>query len=167
MSQFVKDCCCIEESYSVLDLLGIVRKDQHEVVTHFLKNPGIYEGMLNIFLDAVKGLNPSVIIVANAFVRKVLIANTSSQDLFSPSNKADANTKKLSKIAKNNLQAFYNRFSLKADHKNGGYTLTIDNGCAFHLYFSCMLSGGHAIDLGNRENLIWLVRNYLGGPKRP
>lgn len=169
MESFAKECGYKE--YSELDVLGIVRKAQSAVVEDFLGKTALslYAGMLNIFLDAIKGLRPSVIIVANAFVRKLLIAGTDPINLHFPSLIPDGTLKKLQKLTIStnspNLSSFYSRFELKKDSVYGGYTLTIDKGEAdkvkCHLYFSCMLSGQRAIDLGNRENLIWLVRNYL------
>lgn len=169
MKEFADLCGSV--TYSELDVLGIVRKTQSAVVEDFLGKTALslYAGMLNIFLDAIKGLRPSVIIVANAFVRKLLIAGTDSINLHFPSPKPDGTLKKLQNlyISTNspNKSSFYSRFELKKDSVYGGYTLTIDKSKAdevqCHLYFSCMLSGQRAIDLGNRENLIWLVRNYL------
>lgn len=169
MKEFADLCGSV--TYSELDVLGIVRKTQSAVVEDFLGKTALslYAGMLNIFLDAIKGLRPSVIIVANAFVRKLLIAGTDPINLHFPSLIPDGTLKKLQKLTIStnspNLSSFYSRFELKKDSVYGGYTLTIDKGEAdkvkCHLYFSCMLSGQRAIDLGNRENLIWLVRNYL------
>ena len=113
--------------------------------------------MLNIFLDAIFGLKPSVIVVANAFVRKLLLAGTKKLQCV-PISK-DSVIKKLGKS--NELKVFYNRFTLSPNNKNGGYTLSIDGKFKCQLFFSCMLSGQRAIDLGNRENLVWLVKNYL------
>jgi hypothetical protein len=155
MESFAKECGY--EGYSELDVLGLVRKTQSEVVKHFLNNPSLFSGMLNIFLDAIFGLKPSVIVVANAFVRKLLVAGTKKLQCV-PISK-DSVIKKLGKS--NELKVFYNRFTLSPNNKNGGYTLSIDGKFKCQLFFSCMLSGQRAIDLGNRENLVWLVKNYL------
>lgn len=155
MNNFANDCGF--NCYSELDVLGVVRKTQSDVVVHFMDNTSLYTTMLDIFLDAVKGIAPSVIIVANAFVRKLFIAKANS--LHCRPKKEDPVVRKL----RNNhdLIHFYNRITLLANNNNGGYKLYIDKEPSFQLFFSCMLSGQRAIDLGNRENLIWLVRNYL------
>ena len=155
MEEFAKACGF--ESFSELDALGIVRKKQKDVVDDFLNNPSLYSGMLEIFLNALKGLNPSVVIVANAFVRKLLLA-CSKKFLYPSSPTVDAITNKLIGLG---FKGFYSRFVIEPDNANGGYIMKIDNEKELHLYFSCMLSGQRAIDIGNKENLIWLVRNYL------
>jgi hypothetical protein len=160
MEEFAKACGF--ESFSELDALGIVRKKQKDVVDAFLNNPSLYSGMLEIFLNALKGLNPSVVIVANAFVRQLLLA-CSKKFLYPSSSKVDAITNKLIGLGGigGPFKGFYSRFVIEPDNANGGYIMKIDNEKELHLYFSCMLSGQRAIDIGNKENLIWLVRNYL------
>lgn len=164
MESFAEDCKdpkdCNSIIYSVLDVFGIVRKTQSAIVVHFLNNPSLYTPMLDIFLNAIKGINPTVIIVANAFVRKLFIANTTKLHC-SPKRKDPVVDKLRENIKENkDLKRFYDRFTLSPNVKNGGYTLSFDNE-TFQLFFSCMLSGQRAIDLGNRENLIWLIKNYI------
>ena len=140
-----------KDKYSVLDLFGIVQSTQKVIQDDFLKNPGKYSGMFDIFLEYVKKVNPKVIIVANALVRKVLQRNT------------DIN------LDNQYYDIFYKRrgnvkFKLERNPNYGGYTFTIDptgKSVSFQLFFSSMLSGQRALDKGSWENLVWLVGNYL------
>ena len=141
MESFAKECGY--EGYSELDVLGLVRKTQSEVVKHFLNNPSLFSGMLNIFLDAIFGLKPSVIVVANAFVRKFLLRDVIN----------------VPKLKRQDFNSFYNRIKISRMPGKLRYELYIDGQGPFPEYFSCMLSGQRAIDLGNRENLIWIVKN--------
>ena len=138
MEEFAKACGF--ESFSELDALGIVRKKQKDVVDAFLNNPSLYSGMLEIFLNALKGLNPSVVIVANAFVRQLLLA-CSKKFLYPSSSKVDAITNKLIGLGGigGPFKGFYSRFVIEPDNANGGYIMKIDNEKELHLYFSCML----------------------------
>ena len=141
-----------KDKYSVLDLFGIVQSTQKVIQDDFLKNPGKYSGMFDIFLEYVKKVNPKVIIVANALVRKVLQRNT------------DIN------LDNQYYDIFYKRrgnvkFKLERNPNYGGYAFTIDPttsaSVSFQLFFSSMLSGQRALDKGSWENLVWLVGNYL------
>lgn len=141
-----------EDKYSVLDLFGIVQSTQKVIQDDFLENPKKYSGMFDIFLQYVKKVNPKVIIVANAFVRKVLKRD---EDI-------NLDNPKYNFFYKNSRGDM--KFELKCNEKYGGYTFTIDptgESARFQLFFSSMLSGKRALDIGSRENLVWLVNNYL------
>ena len=141
LESFAKECGYGE--YSELDVLGLVRKTQSEVVKCFLNNPFLFSGMLNIFLDAILGLKPSVIVVANAFVRKFLLRDVIN----------------VPKLNNPDFNSFYNRIMISQKLGQLRYELDIDGQGSFPVYFSCMFSGQRAIDLGNRENLVWIVKN--------
>ena len=107
--------------------------------------------MFEIFLEYVKKVNPKVIIVANAFVRKVL-----KRDDINFVNQNDDNLYK--------KRGGDVKFKLERNPNYCGYTFTIDptgKSVSFQLFFSSMLSGKRALDIGSRENLVWLVNNYL------
>jgi len=148
MQKFANDCLGHEDAdYSVLDVFGIVQGTQGVIVHDFLSRPNVYKEMFEIFLKAIVDLNPKVIIVANAFIRRLLLRGNEPKDVL--------------KSPQYNI--FYAQnpvYQLTVNPKFGGYEISI-HGKKYQLYFSCMLSGQHALDLGNRENLIWLVRNYL------
>ena len=140
-----------DAKYSVLDLFGIVQSTQKVIQDDFLKNPDNYSEMFDIFLQYVKKVNPKVIIVANAFVRKVLKRD---DDINFVNQKYD-NFYKIGGDVK---------FKLERNPNYGGYTFTIDptgESARFQLFFSSMLSGQRALDKGSWENLVWLVNNYL------
>ena len=121
-----------EGFYSELDLFGIVQSTQEIVQKDFLADPDKYGKLFDIFLDYVKRINPKVIIVANAFVRRILQQ---------PSPKFT--------VKKNEEFGGYTfKINSMEDFKS-------------QLYFSSMLSGQRALDKGSWENLVWLVRNFL------
>lgn len=127
-------------SYSVLDVFGIVQKTQEKLQDDFLQDHHslFYDDMINLFFDAIVRLRPKVIVVANAFFRRLFMEHFATKVTHSPS-------------------VTY-----------GGYDITIkaSNGeCCTHVFFSSMLSGSHALDCGSRENLAWMVRNYLNQSK--
>ena len=137
----IEEGVCMEEDaegkYSELDLFGIVQGGQKFVEKHLYRNTNKYEKMLHMFLNYVVNTSPKVVIVANAFASKIL--------------KKTATKLRLS---------VYDRYNITPNEQFGGYDINIDNKKNFHVYFSTMLSGGH-LDIGSRENLVWLVRNYL------
>lgn len=144
----VNDEVPFDGEYSVLDLFGIVQSTQKEIQNDFLKYPSKYAKMFDLFLKYVEMVNPKVIIVANAFVRRVL------RDKY-----LNVNDDKKYGTFYYNLSGNL-KYKLEDNHDYGGYTFTI-NGASFQLYFSSMLSGQRALDIGSRENLIWLVSNFL------
>ena len=160
MEKFASECLeeTVEEGnvshkYSELDLFGIVQSTQAVIQEHFLQYPQHYVAMFDLFLKYVKIINPKVIIVANAFVRKILLRD---KDL-----KLD--TTKYKDFYGDNRKSKF-KIEEKVNDNYGGHTFTINTeGGSYttQLYFSSMLSGQRALDLGSRENLVWLVRNYL------
>ena len=151
MKKFASECLeeTVEEGnvshkYSELDLFGIVQSTQAVIQEHFLQYPQHYVAMFDLFLKYVKIINPKVIIVANAFVHKVL-------------QMAKEHGQKFNSFYEDSGKA---RFNLINNTHFGGYRFSIDI-FETQLYFSSMLSGQRALDLGSRENLVWLVRNYL------
>lgn len=140
MSEFTEACIGNSADYSELDLFGIVQGTQSVIKKDFQENPDYYKEMFELFLKYLVKVQPKVIIVANAFARRILCKEFIKDPKF---------------------KSFYNTtFSLTDNDQFGGFTFTI-NEFSTQLYFSSMLSGQHALDKGSRENLAWLVRNYL------
>lgn len=138
MDKFAKECLTgiiNNPYYSELDLFGIVQRNQSVVQKHLKGNVKPYDKMFNMFLKNLVRVNPKVVVVANGFASKIVKKELSLQF------------------------CSYGRYELSLNPKFGGYNLNIDNN-TFQVYFSTMLSGGH-LDNGSRENLVWLVRNYL------
>ncbi len=143
MQKFANDCYGKKKEFAALDIFGIVQAKQKVIEEDFKQNPGNYKEMFDLFLKAIDDLKPEVIVVANAFVRKIMLREKPFKG--------------------NNFDTFYNHncyYNLKENTIFGGYDLDINNNNKYHVYFSCMLSGGH-LDSGNRENLIWLIKNSL------
>ena len=140
MQNFANECYEEKDKvFAELDVFGIVQADQKVIEKDFQDNPQYYKGMFELFLKGMKELNPEVIVVANAFVRKILLRE---------------------KPFDNKYDDFYGEYIKPTKNEDfGGYDIEI-GGSVFKIYFSCMLSGGH-LDSGNRDNLIWLIRNYL------
>ena len=146
MQKFANECYEKDSTFAELDVFGIVQAKQKVIEDDFQKNPQYYKKMFELFLKGMKELDPEVIVVANAFVRKIMLREE-------PFNN-------------NKYNDFYGEYIPPTKNKDfGGYDIEIGssedpNRRKFKIYFSCMLSGGH-LDLGNRDNLIWLIQNYL------
>lgn len=138
---------------SVLDLFSVVEKKQNVLQDEYLgkKNECLYNAMIDIFFKTILRLRPKVIVVINAFVGRCFKGSQSSEVPLS-----DGRIKEWVK-------------KLSPCEKFGGYEINIakpesteDNEpLTTHIFFSSMLSGSRALDCGSRENLAWIVRNYL------
>ena len=138
---------------SVLDLFSVVEKKQNVLQDEYLgkKNECLYNAMIDIFFKTILRLRPKVIVVINAFVGNCFKGKR-RKEFPSPDCRIKEWVKKLSPC-----------------EKFGGYEINIakpesteDNEpLTTHIFFSSMLSGSRALDCGSRENLAWIVRNYL------
>ena len=144
MAEFAKKCLDDKDGFSELDLFGIVQGNQSVVREDFLENPDYYKEMFELFLKYLVLTQPKVIIVANAFACRVLCRDT---DL---------------KLCEPEYDNFYKnaKYSLVTNDQFGGYTFST-KGFKTQLYFSSMLSGQRALDNGSKDNLSWMVKNYL------
>lgn len=144
MGEFTEKCLGCTDGFSELDLFGIVQSNQSVVREDFLENPDYYKEMFELFLKYLILTQPKVIIVANAFACRVLCRDT---DL---------------KLCEPEYDNFYKnaKYSLVTNDQFGGYTFST-KGFKAQMYFSSMLSGQRALDNGSKDNLIWMVRNYL------
>ena len=140
---------------SVLDLFSVVEKKQNVLQDEYLgkKNECLYNAMIDIFFKTILRLRPKVLVVINAFVGRCFKGSQSSEVPLSDGR-------------------FKDWIKLTPSEEFGGYDITItkpENAegdkepetLATHVFFSSMLSGSRALDCGSRENLAWLVRNYL------
>ena len=143
LAEFTEACLEGSHDFSELDLFGIVQGSQNVVKKDFMDNPDYYKEMFGLFLKYVAKAQPNVVIVANAFVREVLLGKNTlpfKNPKYAP---------------------FYDvNYTWKKNEQHGGYTFTIGE-FTCQIYFSSMLSGQHALDKGSRENLAWLVKNYI------
>lgn len=144
MAEFAVKCLVGNDGFSELDLFGIVQGNQSVVREDFLENPDYYKEMFDLFLKYLVLTQPKVIIVANAFACRVLCRDA---DL---------------KLCEPEYDNFYKnaKYSLVTNDQFGGYTFTT-KGFKAQMYFSSMLSGQRALDNGSKDNLIWMVKNYL------
>lgn len=127
-----------ESVYSKLDVFCVVKKEQKEVRGHYKKHQEIYKEMFKIFVSTVEKLEPEIIVVANAFVR----------DLFQKDF-----------IGKSGYE-----YEDKQDSDYGGHNAKFGNHDTY-IFFTSMLSGGRALDVGSREVLKWAVERYKNRPK--
>ena len=142
----------IHAKYSVLDLIGVVEKKQNVLQDEYLgkKNECLYNAMIDIFFKTILRLRPKVIVVINAFVGRCFKGSQSSE-VPTPDGR------------------FQDWIKLTPSEEFGGYDITItkpenvegNEPLTTHIFFSSMLSGSRALDCGSRENLAWIVRNYL------
>ena len=144
MAEFAEKCLGFEEGFSELDLFGIVQGNQSVVRKDFLENPDFYTEMFELFLKYLVLSQPKVIIVANAFVCRVLCRDEA----------LNLDQSKYNRFYKNTM------YSLTPNDQFGGYTFST-KGFKAQMYFSSMLSGQRALDNGSKDNLIWIVKNYL------
>ena len=144
MAEFAEKCLGFEDGFSELDLFGIVQGNQSVVRKDFLENPDYYTEMFELFLKYLVLSQPKVIIVANAFACRVLCRD------------------KALKLDQSKYDRFYKnaKYSLTQDDQFGGYIFST-KGFKAQMYFSSMLSGQRALDNGSKDNLIWIVKNYL------
>ena len=106
--------------------------------------------MIDIFFKTILRLRPKVIVVINAFVGRCF-KGTQSSEVPTPDGR------------------FQDWIKLTPSEEFGGYDITItkpestegNEPLTTHIFFSSMLSGSRALDCGSRENLAWIVRNYL------
>ncbi len=144
MAEFAEKCLGFKDGFSELDLFGIVQGNQSVVREDFLENPNYYKEMFELFLKYSVLTRPKVIIVANAFVCRILCRD------------------KALNLDQSKYHYFYKNteYSLVENDQFGGYTFST-LGFKSQLYFSSMLSGQRALDNGSKDNLIWMVRNYM------
>ena len=123
--------CGYNEKYSKLDVFCIVKSKQEDVKNHYKRHKEIYGEMFKIFLKTVEKLQPEVIVVANAFVSDLL------------------------------KNAFKDKIGYIDDQDSdyGGHEAKIGD-CPTYIFFTSMLSGGRALDVGSRELLAWAVKRY-------
>ena len=143
----------IHAKYSVLDLIGIVGKKQNEMQDEYLgkEYESLYNDMIAVFFKTILRLRPKVIVVINAFVGNCFKGKR-SKEFPSPDCRIKEWVKKLSPCEK---FGGYEINIAKPESTEGNEPLTT------HIFFSSMLSGSRALDCGSRENLAWIVRNYL------
>ena len=123
--------CGYDGNYSKLDVFCVVKKSQDDVEDHYKKHKDVYEEMFDIFVSTVEKLEPKVIVVPNAFVRDL----------------------------------FQNDFSEKIGYDKdqepncGGHKAKFGNHETY-IFFTSMLSGVRALDVGSRELLEWAVKRH-------
>ncbi len=125
--------CGYGGKYSKLDVFCVVKKAQKQVIKHYSdkNNKSLYEKMFTIFVDTVEKIQPEVIVVANAFIR----------DLF-----------------QNDFKDII-RYDKNQDLEYGGHRAKFGEHETY-IFFTSMLSGGRALDVGSREVLEWAVNRY-------
>lgn len=144
-----------EVNPSVLDLFSVVEKKQNVLQDEYLdiKNERLYNAMIDIFFKTILRLRPKVIVVINAFVGRCFKGSQSSE---APS--PDGRFKDWIKLTSSEEFGGYDITITKPENVEGDKELET---LTTHVFFSSMLSGSRALDCGSRENLAWIVRNYL------
>lgn len=125
--------CNFTENYYKMDVFGIMRKEQR-VLEDDMNNGSHnkeYAELFDIFVSTVEELKPKVIVVVNAFVRYLF------QNVFKEKIRYDENQ----------------------DPQCGGHIAKFGNHDTY-IFFTSMLSGGRALDVGSRELLVWAVNRY-------
>lgn len=128
-----------------LDLLFIRETNQKviEDLTYDTEGIRFIEEQLKISFEILKNLEPKAIVVANAFASEFF------------GKKKDKHAK-LEKI----WQGYSFDFNTDFDSEIGTYTIPL-NGKRVPIFFSGMLSGQRALDLGSLERLMWGVKRVI------
>jgi len=140
---------------SVLDLFSVVEKKQNVLQDEYLgkKNECLYNAMIDIFFKTILRLRPKVLVVINAFVGRCFKGSQSSEVPLS-----DGRFKDWIKLTSSEEFGGYDITITKPENVEGDKELET---LTTHVFFSSILSGSRALDCGSRENLAWIVRNYL------
>lgn len=145
--------CGYGNHYYKIDVFGIMQKTQSVLRNDIRKKNCsriyLYRDLFEIFVDTVIALKPVKIVFANAFVSQLVCdnRNLSLYDI--------TNSQNYSSIRNNHVHVHSTR------NNKGGLDITFcNNGKSLKstAWFSSMLSGQRALDLGNKGLLIWAVQ---------
>ena len=139
--------CGYWNNYSMLDVFGVIQARQSVIVDDLTNYPEFYERFFCVFAATVQKLLPEVIVFANAFLAQLIAGKMLG---YSINNK---NLKSFKKVIGSSITY------VGVNPLSGGFILEFKNGFRTNAFFSSMLSGQRALDLGSKNSLIWMVRN--------
>ncbi len=126
----------VNVSFEHLDLFP-VRETSQKLVTKLIgQNQDFTDACFDIFLSTLNQISPKAIIIENSFIRDVLI-NSSHPE----------------------IRNYFPRFEFKSFKFNEVGTPINKHGMA--VYYTSMLTGQRAIDLGSYNRLIWSLNKFL------
>ena len=142
-----------EEPYQIknikwthLDVLVFRETNQKYIDTLFQKDYGIhfvYEQVM-IARERIIHIQPKVIVVSNTKAKELMGKNR-----FQPENKEEE-------------VGVWMDFQFEFDMEHGSHRITnVPELAHTHVFFSSMLSGQRALDLGSRERLVWQIGRTL------
>lgn len=136
------------EKWTHVDLLYLIETNQKVAECLSYTDVNFLSAQLDITFDIIKRIKPKVIIVVNAFA---------SEFFGKMKNHKHSNFEKIWK-------GFDLDFNKDFDNNIGTYNIEIA-GVMTPIFFSGMLSGKRALDLGSFERLKWQVKKVLGHSK--
>jgi hypothetical protein len=119
-----------------LDLFPVRETDQKIVKDLVLNNEAFANDCYNIFLSTLKKISPKVIIIENSFIRDMLVNAPHSE-----------------------IKEFFPSFHF--DSFKSSLIGTPINKHGMAVYYTSMLTGQRAIDLGSYHRLIWSLNRFL------
>jgi hypothetical protein len=119
-----------------LDLLPVRETSQKLVVKLLSQNQEFTNACFDIFLSALKQISPKAIIIENSFIRDLLI-NSSHPE----------------------IRNYFPSYDFKSFKSSDVGTPINKYGMA--VYYTSMLTGQRAIDLGSYNRLIWSLNKFL------
>jgi hypothetical protein len=129
-----------------LDVLVFRKTNQKYIDTLFQKDNGIhfvYEQVM-IARERIIHIQPKVIVVSNTKAKELMGKNR-----FKPENQDEE-------------VGVWMDFQFEFDMENGSHRITnVPELAHTHVFFSSMLSGQRALDLGSRERLVWQIGRTL------
>lgn len=119
-----------------LDLFPIRETDQKIVKNLVLNNETFTNDCYSIFLSTLKKISPKAIIIENSFIRDILVEATQTE-----------------------IKEFFPSFHF--DNFKSSSIGTPINKHGMAVYYTSMLTGQRAIDLGSYHRLIWSLNMFL------
>ncbi len=119
-----------------IDLFPVRETSQKLVAKLLSQNQDFTDACFDIFLSAVKQISPKAIIIENSFIRDLLI-NSSHPE----------------------IRNYFPSYDFKSFQSNEVGTPINKYGMA--VYYTSMLTGQRAIDLGSYNRLIWSLSKFL------
>lgn len=119
-----------------LDLLPIRETSQKIVSKIIEQNPIFLNNCVNIFLETVKQINPRAVVIENTLVRDILLKQNNKE-----------------------ITDYFPSYEYSNFKDNNFGTPVNSSGVA--IFYTSMLSGQRAIDLGSYHRLLWSMNKLL------
>lgn len=144
-----------EEELVFIDLFNVREKKAKIIEGAFLNREHIdfFTNQLTLNLDLINLIHPSKILIANAFVARILTDSFGTESRNASNERPDSSYRKSYPVL--------NQFGVHYDkiHPNR-CTMKLRSGTQIPIFFSSMLGGQRAMDIFSRDRLLWSIRNH-------